>query len=344
MLVGITGTLGAGKGTVAGMLKKQSFSHYSVREFLNEEIIKRGLSANRDNQVTVANDLRKRNSPSYIVEQLMSRAEQQGGDAIIESIRCPGEAVLFARPGAFLLAVNAGPRTRYQRIRKRKSDTDDVSYEKFLEDEIRESASTDPSRQNLLRCISMADACILNDGTLPELKEQVTKACKELFSSRKGKQRPSWDEYFMKVTALVAERSTCRRHHVGAVIVKNRRMMTTGYNGAPRGVDDCLKLGCLRDQKGIPSGSRHEICRAIHAEQNAIIQAGVHGINVDNSVMYCTHSPCMICAKMIVNAGIREFVTYQDYADADARDFLEKEAGMKLRKVERPSPYLVFKD
>ncbi|MDZ7263793.1 MAG: cytidine/deoxycytidylate deaminase family protein [candidate division KSB1 bacterium] len=127
--------------------------------------------------------------------------------------------------------------------------------------------------------------------------------------------RPSWDEYFLKMAFLVAERSTCLRHHVGAIIIQDRRVVTTGYNGAARGIDDCLKLGCLRNQLNIPSGERHEICRAIHAEQNAIIQAGVHGATIDGGTLYCTHSPCIICAKMIVNAGIKRVVTCGTYPD-----------------------------
>ena len=155
--------------------------------------------------------------------------------------------------------------------------------------------------------------------------------------------RPSWDEYFMKMASLVAERSTCLRHHVGAIIVKEKRVLTTGYNGAAKGVKDCFELGCLRDELEIESGTRHEICRAIHAEQNAIIQAGVHGINISNSTMYCTHTPCMICAKMIVNAGIKEIVSYHDYADEEARKFL-KEAGVKLMKVPKPDSTIDFND
>ncbi len=162
-------------------------------------------------------------------------------------------------------------------------------------------------------------------------------------SEENKNKRPSWDEYFMKMTSLVAERSTCLRHHVGAIIVKEKRVLTTGYNGAAKGVKDCFELGCLRDELGIESGTRHEICRAIHAEQNTIIQAGVHGINISNSTMYCTHTPCMICAKMIVNAGIKEVISYHDYADEEARKFL-KEAGVKLRKVPRPDNTIIFKD
>jgi len=135
---------------------------------------------------------------------------------------------------------------------------------------------------------------------------------------------------------LVAERSTCLRHHVGAVIVRDKRILTTGYNGAARGVKDCVELGCLRNEKGIPSGERHEICRAIHAEQNAIIQAGLHGINIADSVIYCTHSPCILCAKMIVNARIKKFVTAGEYADKSFSP-LFKEARVEYEKVKAPA-------
>ena len=134
----------------------------------------------------------------------------------------------------------------------------------------------------------------------------------------------------MKMAYLVAERSTCLRHHVGAVIVRDRRILTTGYNGAARRVKDCMELGCLRDEKGISSGERHEICRAIHAEQNAIIQAGLHGIDISGSSIYCTHSPCILCAKMIVNAKIKRFVTSGEYVDKSF-EALFKEAGVEYK-------------
>ena len=148
--------------------------------------------------------------------------------------------------------------------------------------------------------------------------------------------RPSWDEYFIKIALLVAERSTCLRHHIGAVIVKNRRILTTGYNGAASGQKDCLELGCLRDQNKIPSGERHEICRAIHAEQNAIIQAGLHGVNIENATLYCTHSPCILCAKMLANAKIKRVVTCGDYPD---KSFVElfKELNIEFKKIDYPN-------
>ena len=156
--------------------------------------------------------------------------------------------------------------------------------------------------------------------------------------------RPSWDEYFIKIAALVSERSTCLRHHVGAIIVKDRRILTTGYNGAPAGTKDCLDLGCLRNQLNIPSGERHEICRAIHAEQNAIIQAAKHGEDVSDATIYCTHTPCIICAKMMINAGIKKIVTYGNYPDIGGVKELLKEAGAELVIVDRPSDKINFLD
>ncbi|MHB9155560.1 MAG: deoxycytidylate deaminase [Endomicrobiales bacterium] len=148
--------------------------------------------------------------------------------------------------------------------------------------------------------------------------------------------RPGWDDYFMKMALLVAERSTCRRHHVGAVIVREKRILTTGYNGAASGIKDCLALGCLRDEMKIPSGTRHEICRAIHAEQNAIIQAGLHGITIKGATIYCTHSPCILCAKMLVNAGISEFVACTGYADPSFKELFQA-AGIVFKTIPQPA-------
>lgn len=149
--------------------------------------------------------------------------------------------------------------------------------------------------------------------------------------SKKTK-RMSIDEYFLRVAKVIAKRATCRRHEIGAVIVKDKHILTTGYNGAGAGLKDCLELGCLRDELNIPSGTRHEICRAIHAEQNAIIQAGLHGVQTEGATMYCTHSPCIICAKIIANAKIKRFVTCSDYSDKDFEP-LFKEAGIKFEKT-----------
>ena len=155
--------------------------------------------------------------------------------------------------------------------------------------------------------------------------------------------RISLDEYFLKIASVVAERATCHRHHMGAIAVRDKHILTTGYNGAPAGAKDCLELGCLRDELKITSGTQQEICRAIHAEQNVIIQAGLHGVSLAGATVYCTHTPCVLCAKMLVNSRIARFVTFGKYADDRFID-LFKEAGIKVDILKRPGAVISFLD
>lgn len=147
--------------------------------------------------------------------------------------------------------------------------------------------------------------------------------------------RPSWDEYFMRIAGDVARRSTCLRRHVGAIVVVQKRILATGYNGAPTGVPHCADTGCLREELQVPSGERHELCRGLHAEQNAMIQAAKHGVRIDGATLYTTHHPCSLCAKMAINAGIQRIVCREDYPD-DLGKSLLREAGVRL-EVQSPS-------
>ena len=144
--------------------------------------------------------------------------------------------------------------------------------------------------------------------------------------------RTPWDIYFLKIAKLVSERSTCLRRQVGAILVKDKRILTTGYNGAPSGIEHCLDRGCLREKLGIPSGERIEICRGVHAEQNALIQAAKFGISVNGATLYCTHKPCITCTKMLINAGIKRIVVLEDYPDPLSDEMLE-EAGIKVEII-----------
>jgi dCMP deaminase len=146
----------------------------------------------------------------------------------------------------------------------------------------------------------------------------------------RNRERPDWDTYFMKIALLVSERSTCLRRKVGAVLVKEKRILATGYNGAPSGLKHCREVGCLRERLKVPSGQRHELCRGLHAEQNVIIQAAYHGVAIKNSILYVTCHPCSVCAKMIINAGIREIIVKEYYPDEMAEGFL-KDAGINVR-------------
>ncbi len=151
-----------------------------------------------------------------------------------------------------------------------------------------------------------------------------------------GWRRPTWDEYFLQLARQAATRSTCLRRQVGAVLVRDKRILATGYNGAPRGVAHCLDIGCLREQLGIPSGERQELCRAIHAEQNAVIQAAIHGVAIEGATLYATLHPCVLCAKILINCGVREIHFLEGYPDDLSKELLA-EAGVVLLKEELPS-------
>ncbi|HZK35051.1 MAG TPA: cytidine/deoxycytidylate deaminase family protein [Bacillota bacterium] len=147
--------------------------------------------------------------------------------------------------------------------------------------------------------------------------------------------RPAWDEYFMSIVELVKTRSTCLRRQVGALIVKDKRILASGYNGAPVGCKHCIDIGCMRDELGIPSGQRHELCRATHAEQNAIVQAAYSGTSVKDGIMYVTTHPCVLCAKLAINAGITKIIFKGDYPDELSMELLQ-EAGVRVVKYEEP--------
>jgi dCMP deaminase len=149
----------------------------------------------------------------------------------------------------------------------------------------------------------------------------------------KSIERPSSDDYFMEIASVVAKRSTCLRNQVGALFVRNKRILTTGYNGAPSGLEHCDTVGCARE--GVASGTRHELCRAVHAEQNAIIQAALHGISIEGATLYCTHQPCILCAKMMINARVTKVVYQLSYPDGTALDFLRQAGIVVVRVKER---------
>jgi len=182
MIIGITGTLGSGKGTIVEYLvKEKGFTHFSVRNYILEEIRKRGLPENRDSMVIVANDLRKKNSPSFITDQLYYQSQELDGNAVIESIRTPGEAESLRGKGQFyLFAVDADPKIRFERIKLRKSETDHIDFETFQENERRELTSTDPNKQNLSKCREMADFIFMNDGSMEDLFQEVQKVLNQI--------------------------------------------------------------------------------------------------------------------------------------------------------------------
>ncbi len=331
MIIGLSGTNASGKSTIVAFLESKGFASFSLSDIIRNELTAQKLPHSRENLIVKGNDLRNTYGPSVLADRIKHKLTSK--DCVIDSIRNPSEVKsLRELDNFFLIALDAPKEMRFERAQKRGRLESVKTLESFIEIENKEKSSN-LNHQNIQKCMDMAEFKIENNDSLRELQKKV----EDILAQLRKRNRMSWDQYFLKMAFLVAERSTCLRHHVGAIIVKNRHVVTTGYNGAARKTNDCLKLGCLRNKLRIPSGERHEICRAIHAEQNAIIQAGVHGVTIDGGTLYCTHSPCIICAKMIVNSGIKEVVTCGDYPD----DFnlvieLFEQAGVNLKKIKRP--------
>lgn len=335
MFLGFTGPNASGKGeAIKYLVEKHKFVSYSLSDILRSELKVRGLEINRDNLISIGNELRQKYGPGVLAKLIIEKIKNMP-QAVIDSIRNPSEIEELRKNlrDFKLIGINADIKIRYERAKKRGREGEkEISFEEFVAKEEKENSNSQTSQQ-LLKCFEMADIKIDNSGTIEELYNKIEKILNDL--NYKPYKRPTWDEYFMKMAYLVAERSTCLRHHIGAVIVKNNYVISTGYNGAASGVKDCLELGCLRDQMGIASGTRHEICRAIHAEQNAIIQAALHGVSTENATLYCTHSPCIICAKMIVNAKIKKVIVSKYYPDKSYED-LFKEANIEFKIMEKP--------
>jgi len=332
MIIGLTGTNASGKSSIVSYLASKGFDTFSLSDIIRDELSAQNMPPSREKLILKGNEIRKKFGPSALADRIIKKLNSP--DAVIDSIRNPSEVFSLRKlENFFLVAVDALEEIRFERARQRGRIENVGDLQSFVEIENKEKSSNS-NHQNITGCMELAEFRIHNNGTLAELQKKVD----EILTSLTKRIRLSWDQYFLKMAFLVAERSTCLRHHVGAIIVKDRHVVTTGYNGAARKTNDCLKLGCLRNKLNIPSGERHEICRAIHAEQNAIIQAGVYGVTIDGGTLYCTHSPCIICAKMIVNSGIKKVVTCGDYPD----DFnlvveLFYEAGVKLKKISQPS-------
>jgi len=331
VVIGITGTIASGKSTVAEILTEKGFKYYSVRNFLVDELEKKGLQINRENMVQVANELRTNNSSSYIIEKLYNQAKERNENCVIESLRNPGEVSYLKDKGGFhLIAVDADPKVRYDRLKIRSGDTDKISFEDFILNEQKEMDSEDSNKQNIRKCIEMADFVLDNDNDVKSLKIKMN----EVLEKIKGHIRPSWDEYFLEISRTVAKRATCDRGRTGCVIVRDKQILVTGYVGSPVGLPHCDEIGHQMKSVIHEDGTESRHClRTAHAEQNAICQAAKLGISINGSTLYAMMTPCPTCAKMIINSGISKIVCEKRYHEGYECEKMFNQAGIKFEII-----------
>lgn len=342
MILGLVGLNASGKGEVVKFLQSVGFEAFSLSDEIRRELISSHIEPTREALTAEGRRLRQTYGADILVRRVIKRFTP-GLNQVIDSIRNPEEVnFLKTFPSFFLIHIDAPEDIRFQRIirRSRKGDVSDL--QSFREAEAKELKASDPAGQSLLDTISMADFTILNDSDLDTLYRRI----KEVF--REAAQRISklsWDEYFMKIAEVVAERSSCVKRRAAAVVVRDKRVISTGYNGTPIGVLNCNEGGCERCLSLATSGSNLSECVCSHAEENAIVQAALHGVSLKGATIYSLFSPCLQCAKMIINAGIREVVYLTEYPalerpDGDIRIFQEVKTlltsiGINFRKFSK---------
>lgn len=332
MLVGIAGLNSSGKDTVAEFLENKGFVRKSLSDEIRKESQVRGLELTRENLIKLGNELRQTQGNGVLAKRVLAGLDLRGNYSFV-SIRNPEEVKeLKNHRQFFMLFVEADPKTRFERIKKRNRENDPKTFEEFQRVEALELKSENDSSQQLRAIQKMADATIQNNGSFEELYEKVEDFLDKLNFVYK---RPSWDDYFLEMSRVVAKRATCDRGRSGCVIARDKYILTTGYVGSPPGQPHCDEVGHLMKTNvhADGSGSRHCI-RTIHAEQNAIIQAAKLGISLKGATLYCKMTPCRLCALLIVGVGIERIVAEKKYHAGAESEEIFKAAKVKLEYQE----------
>lgn len=324
--------MGSGKGEIVKSLVKRGFAVLSLSDMVREEATKRKMEHSRENLQRMGNELRAAHGAGVLGMKISEAILQNPKDTVIDGIRHPEEYRSLRRlPGFQMIGTTANPDLLVRRMleRRREGALTEAEIRSRLEKE--RGVGEPPDGQQVKKCLELCNYLIINEGTLEELEKKLTHFLRLL----DGSDRPTFHEMFMEIAYTWAKRATCLRRRVGAVIAKDKQQLTSGYNGAPRGVPHCAEVGgCLREKLKIPSGQRHEICRGTHAEQNAITQAAKFGINIEGSTLYTNTFPCVICTKMILNAGIETVIYDSDYDDALSKEILGQQNILKLVRYE----------
>jgi dCMP deaminase len=331
VIFGLAGPNGAGKGEIVRYLAARSFSSFSLSDIIRADLKKDGLEESRERMIERGRTLRAQGGASVLADRALASLQSDRNYAI-DSIRHPAEVQVFRTSGLpfKLLWVDADITLRFERLRSRGREGDPKTIDELRTLELRELESEDPEGQQLLAVKRLSDFELKNAGGL----ESLHAAVQRVFESCLFFERPSWDEYFMSIARVVASRSNCVKRKVAAVVTLDRRIISTGYNGTPRGTTNCNEGGCPRCNALIPGGTRLDECFCSHAEENAISQAAYHGVGLRGASLYTTLSPCLNCTKLIINAGLREVIYNAEYPLGDTSLALLAEASILIRRIE----------
>ena len=325
IILGLCGENCSGKGTVADYLIKRGFYYFSLSDIIREELAKSGIEPTRDNMVKKGNELRETLGPSILAKRAIEKLEKDR-NYVIDSIRNPFEVEELKKvPNFSLIYVSATPEIRFARMKSRAREGDAKDFKEFLRLESLEQKNANSKHQNIEQTVKLATLKITNEGNLQNLFDKIDETLATVSKEFKLV-RPSWDNYFMNIAKVVASRSNCMKRKVAAVIVMDKRIISTGYNGTPRGVLNCSDGGCPRCNNYTESGKNLSECICSHGEENAIVQAANHGIAIKGAMIYSTFSPCLLCTKMIINSGIKEVVYNADYELVSISEKLLNEA------------------
>jgi len=332
IVIGLTGENCAGKGTVAEYLKKKGFYYLSLSDVIREELTAEGKEITRTNLIHKGNALREEFGPAILATKTSAKIEKDK-NYVVDSIRNPAEVKELKKLHGFtLFHVTAPAEMRFERMKARAREEDPKTLEAFLKIEKLEAKNAEKTKQNLNETVKLADRIIVNDADLTAVYEKTDAALGEVSEEFKLA-RPSWDDYFMAIAKQVATRSNCVKRKVAALIVRDKRIISTGYNGTPRGTRNCSEGGCPRCNNFSESGKNLEECLCSHGEENAIVQAAYHGISIKGGTLYTTFSPCLLCTKMIINSGMTEVIYNAEYPMSQTPMSLLREAGVMVRQV-----------
>ncbi len=335
--IGVTGTFCAGKDTLANYLVKKGFEHISLSDIIREEARKKNIELTRENLRTFGNKLREELGNGILAEKAIEKVTENKR-YVITSIRNPLEVKkLNSSKNFVLINVDAPIEERFRRLvareNARKEDKENLTFENFVESEEKEMISESNSGQKISNCIKMSKLTILNDLDFDSFYRKIDEALPKI-EEISSFTRPSWDEYFIELAGVIGKRGTCDRGRAGCILVKDKRVMSTGYAGAPPKLAHCDEIGHWFKKTIHEDGTITQHCiRTVHAEANAIAQAAKYGINIEGATLYCKMEPCLDCTKLLISSGIKKIVCEKRYhAARESREMLN-EAEVKIEVI-----------